>query len=235
MSNTSSVYYAMSEYRRAQIQNRETYLQKKKALERYKGSEGYEKDLAKIRNERDDANAAARASVAPRVDAALKAMVEANNKCGVKAPTDEHIRLLNTVKMMPKPSKEMLDSVANSLDGNGMALAALDAIAKEAWRDDPNRLERYTRNYAAMATDALTRDAAAEAIRNLSSACKRIFEGSGASRVREAAARIHGQKYGGSFDSDDFRQEPDYANERDFYSREMVWTDYDLFAAAVND
>lgn len=235
MRNTSAIYEAMNNFRKAQIASRETYLQKKKNLERYKGSAGYDADLAKIRKERDDSNAAARAEAAPKVDAALKAMVEANEKRGAKAPTDEHIRLLNTVKMVPKPSKEMLDSVANSLGGNAMALAALDAIAKEAWKNDADPLKRYTGNYRAMATNEMAKETAAEAIKNLSSACRRIFEGSGASRAREAAARLHGQQYGGTVDPDDFRQEPEYSSEQDFYSRELVWTNYDLFAAAVND
>ena len=36
------------------------------------------------------------------------------------------------------------------------------------------------------------------------------------------------------YDADDLPQEPEYASERDFYNRELKWSDYALFAAAVN-
>lgn len=240
MTNTDYLYTAMRDFRNIQIQNRETYLKKKQNLDRYKGSAGYGDDLAKIRKERKDADAAASAACLEKVNTALKCMTEVNSKRGATAPTEEHLRLLTAASMMKKPDKLMLDSIANSLDGNAVALALLDDIAKAAWHDpekvktDPAyRLESYTHNYRAMATKEISVPDAHAAIKELADRCGKIMRGTGANHVREMAAERNKRMYGMEYDPDDLPQEAPYETERDFYNRELS-VSYDLFAAAVN-
>lgn len=240
MTNTDYLYTAMRDFRNIQIQNRETYLKKKQNLDRYKGSAGYGDDLAKIRKEREEANAAARAACKEKVDTALKCMVAVNSKRGATAPTEEHLRLLTAASMMKKPDKLMLDSIANSLDGNAIALAVLDDIAKAAWHDpekvktDPAyRLDSYTHNYKSMATKEMSVPDAQAAIKALAERCRKIMNGTGANHIREFAAERNKRMYGTDYDPDDMPQEKPYETEKDFYDRELS-VSYDLFAAAVN-
>lgn len=234
MKNTEYLYSAMNAFRKEQIHNREVYLQKKRNLDRYAGSDGYAEDLKRIQKERDDANAAARATYKEKVDNAIGCMREANNKRCCTPPTEEQLRLLTAAKMLQKPSKAMLDSIANSLNGNAIGLAVLDDIAKAAWKNEPSLLDRYTRNYSAMATSEMSVDAANDAIKSLANTCNEIMNGSGANRIREMGASRNKRMYGMDYDADDLPQEPEYASERDFYNRELKWSDYALFAAAVN-
>lgn len=231
MTNTDSLYVAMNDFRKAQIANRETYLQKKRNIDRYKGSEGYSGDLQKIQKERADANAAARAICKEKVDLIFKCMANANRKRAATPPTEEQLRLLNAASMMKKPSKLMLDSIANSMNGNAVGLAVLDDIAKAAWADDPNS---YTPNYAAMAEKEMSVPDADAAIRSLANTCNRIMNGSGAKHTQEMGAEHNRKLYGMQYDPDDFEQEKEYSTERDFYNRELSSGSYETFAAAVN-
>lgn len=235
MSRTFDVYDAMSDFRKAQIASRETFLQKKKSLERYIGSPAYTEDLKKIQDERNQANAAARAACKAKIDPIFKAMHEANSKRRITAPSEDAVRILTVVKMIKKPSKVFMDSVANSLEGNALALAALDAIMHDAWKDEPNRLERIIPNYSdGRVAKELNPQVVAEAINDLQRTCNRILDGSGANRIREMGADRSQRVHGGQYDPDELPQEPEYASEQDFYKREGS-ANYALFAAAVNE
>ncbi len=234
MSRTFDVYDAMCDFRKAQIASREIFLQKKKSLERYIGSPAYDEDLKKIREEREKANAAARAKCKARIEPIFQAMHEHNAKRRVSVPSDEDMRLLAAVKMLEKPGKILLDSVANTLNGNALSLAILDDIARSAWRNEKSLMERWTPNYSSRATNELTVPAAAEAINNLQRNCNSILSGSGANRVREMGADRNHRMYGGEYDPDELPQETEYTTEQDFYKREGS-ANYALFAAAVNE
>lgn len=235
MSRTFDVYDAMNTFRKAQIASRETFLQKKKSLERYIGSPAYAEDLKKIQDERNQANAAARAACKAKIDPIFKAMHEANSKRRTTAPSEDAVRILTVVKMIKKPSKVFMDSVANSLEGNALALAALDAIMHDAWKDEPNRLERIIPNYSdGRVAKELNPQVVAEAINDLQRTCNRILDGSGANRIREMGADRSQRVHGGQYDPDELPQEPEYASEQDFYKREGP-ANYALFAAAVNE
>lgn len=230
MSRTFDLYDAMNEFRRAQIANRETYMQKKKRLEAYKGSAGYAEDMKKIREERDKANAAARAACRAKIDPLFKSMHEANAKRKIEAPSEEHIRILTVASMLVKPSKSLMGCIANSLDGNSLSLAALDSICGKAWDLPATGAPIYSTGRAAK---ELNPQAAADAINSLQRTCNEILEGSGANRIREMSADRNMRVHGGQFDPDDLPQEPEYVSERDFYQREGC-ADYALFAASVN-
>lgn len=235
MSRTFDVYDAMNDFRKAQIANRAKYLEKKKSLDRYIGSPAYAEDLKKIQDERNQANAAARAACKAKIDPIFKAMHEANSKRRITAPSEDAVRILTVVKMIKKPSKVFMDSVANSLEGNALALAALDTIMHDAWKDEPNRLERAIPNYSdGRVAKELNPQVVAEAINDLQRTCNRILDGSGANRIREMSADRNQRVHGGQYDPDELPQEPEYTTEQDFYKREGS-ADYALFAAAVNE
>ena len=183
MDNAYYLFEAMNDFRKAQIASRGNYLQKKQQLDRYKGSAAYDEDLKKLCDERDTVNAAARATCKAKIEPIFKAMHEANAKRGITAPSEEAIRILTAVQMLKKPSKTFLDCVANSLEGNGLALAVLDQIARDAWKDELSVANRVVPNYSTgRAAKELDPQVVAEAINSLQRTCNDILASSGANR-----------------------------------------------------
>ncbi len=230
MDNAYYLYEAMAEFRRCQIANRAKYLEKKKSLDKYTGSVGYADDLKKIQEERNQANAAARAACKAKIEPIFNNMREANAKREITAPSEEAIRILTAVKMLPQPSRSLADCVANSLGGNALALACLDQIMRDAWKDDYVSVPSYSTGRAAKELDP---QIVAETINGLQRTCNEILDGTGANRIREMGADRNKRVHGGQYDPDELPQEPEYASEADFYKREGH-VDYSLFAAAVN-
>ena len=234
MTNTEKIYNAMKDFTDKRSANRETYLKKKKEIEKYQGSVGYQKGISDAMKIRKDANEEARKECEKIVNEVISDMVKKNSERKIEAPTDEQVRLLTVAKMLKKPSKAALDSIANSLNGNALSLAALTDIARDAWKDEPNVLERYIPNYEQYASRELSAQAVTDTIKELQKVCSEIRAGSGANRVREYGADFNARHYGGKYDPDELPQEELYTSERDFYNRELRGVDYDLFAAAVN-
>ncbi len=243
MTNTERLFIAMRDFTDKRRENREAYLRRKKSLEGYRGSAGYQKDLDAAMKIRKDADASARKECQRIVDEALADMAKKNASRTVEAPTEEQIRLLTVAGMIKKPSRDMLDTIANSLGGSPLALAALTSIAKEAWKDDTKGTSQFVPHYEAEAGE-YTADSVKSIIRGLRDRCTRIMNGSGASLVREEMAKVHQTRYGGSVDTDDLPQEKPYTSKSDFYSRELgmmfsangngVAVDYDRFSKAVD-
>ena len=244
MDNAYYLYEAMNDFRKAQIANRGTYLQKKQQLDRYKGSVAYDDDLKKLREEREKANETASAICKEKIGPIFKAMFDANAKRRITAPSEEAIRILTAVSMMEKPSKSFMDCVANSLDGNPLCLAVLDDIARKAWSDE-NGSDRWTYSYSTgRAAQELDPGITAEAIKNLQKTCNEILSGSGANRIRAMNADLAKLRHGSQYDPDELPQEPEYASQQDFYDRElshvfsknggMTSIPYALFVEAVN-
>lgn len=235
MKNTTYLYDAMREFTNTRRENRRIYLEKKRNLDAYKGSQGYDADLKLAMDKRNESDAEARAKCEKIVTSALNLMVDANNKRKLTAPTTEMVNILTVARMLHKPAKPTLDAIANSLDGNALALAALSDIARDAWKDDPNRLAQFTRNYTAQATVEMGAEDAHLAIKDLGKRCFEIMNSSGANKVREMGAKQSKRLHGNNYDPDNLPQEEPYTSERDFYQRELSSAGYDLFCAAVNE
>lgn len=235
MTNTDRLYTAMRDFTNTRRENREKFLRVKKSLEGYKGSKQYDEEIKKAMKIRQDADEVARKDCKRIVDEALADMVKVNSSRGVTPPSDEMIRILTVARMIKKPSMKTLDAIANSLDGNALALAALTDIGREAWKDDPAAIHHleFVRNYGVMATKGYDPENAQKVITDLGRACGEIMRGSGAKRAAELAASNHARRFGGTYDPDDLKQEEPYMTERDFYNRTLN-VDYDLFAKAVN-
>lgn len=234
MTNTERLYEAMKSFTDKRRQNREIFLQKKQRIETYRGSAGYERDISDALKIRKEADEAARNECRAVVDEVLADMVKKNSARTVESPTAEQIRLLTVAQMLKKPSKEVLNNIANSLGGNALALAALTDIAREAWKDEPNKVEIYIPSFEQKATAELSAGYVNDVIRALGSSCAEIMKGSGANRVREMGADRNARIYGGKYDPDELPQEKPYETEREFYKREAGNINFDLFAKAVN-
>lgn len=233
MSNTDRLYFAMRDFTDKQRENRDKFIKRKKDLEKYRGSEGYQRNLDEAIEIRKKADDEARKECEKIVEETIADMIKKNQSRKLEAPTDEQIRFLTVAQMMEKPSKTALDSIANSLGGNGLALAALSTIARKAWKDDPDIMNRWVPRYEEMATDNLSMEYVSSMIQNLRSNCARILQSNGANPIRAEIAERHARQYGGVADPDDLPAREPYQTESDFYNRELGGN-YGLFAKAVN-
>lgn len=236
MKKTELVFSAIKEFDDARRKSRETFLEKKRKMEFYKGTKAYEEDMENIRNERENANKVAREKAARILNEALDGMYSNIRSLKVQAPSDENIRLLQVVQMLDHPSRATYDSIANSLDGNMLALNALDVIARKQYEDKPDVLKYWRPNYAELAKEEMGAEAATRMVKTLEGSCQNIIRGSGAEEAKEKATMMHTKKFGGSYNPDDLKQSEPYTTERDFYRRTLALDErgYKLFATAVN-
>ena len=240
MTNTDRLYTAIRDFTNTRSNNREAYLSKKKRLESYRGSDGYKKELDEEMKKRNKADNEAREICKKIVRETVADMKKANGKRGVVPPSDEHIRLLTVAQMMKKPSISTLESIAASLGGNAVALAALSDIAREAWKDDPDHAPvRLAVGFGRYATDSYEAREADSMIDTLEKACFQIMDGHGVPRSVELAAKHNATVNGVKVDWDELKQDEPYTVESEFYDRTMSGRvdgfNYSLFAKAVND
>lgn len=236
MTHTETLYLLMRDFTDERRKNRETYLNRKAALHDYQGSKGYTEELAAARKKRDDADNAARAKTAKAINEVFQGMRANVGAIKAAAPTDEQIRLLQVAKMLDHPARGTLDSIANALGGNALALAALSDIAKEAWKDNPDMVRHWNVSYSHMADAELGANEGLKMLKTLEQSCEKIIQANGANMVRERNAGIHERIHGGTHDPDDLPQEEPYTSNRDFYRRTLGLDEngYIQFAVAVN-
>ncbi len=226
MTNTEYLYNAIKRFKEARAAAREAYMQTMKPYERAKGSPFYTEQQEKALKIRNDAVEAAKAECIKTVDDALSLMRRTSNNRPMTAPTEEQLRILQMLKMRKTVTPAELQTAANAMNGNGLALAVIQEIAREQ--------NCVTHNYTAMSTDGLPASAAETAIKTLQKACADILESS-VTRATRIASEYHARNYGAKDAPDDLPQEKPYSSERDFYERAMPWTPYEAFAKAVNE
>ena len=123
-------------------------------LERYKGSSGYASDEKEAARVRDEAIKAQRAVSAREFDNVLDGM---RDKVGGRAaipPGDAELRLLQTLRLRDRISREEFQAAARALQDNSIALHTLDDIAQShgynglfedlpAWRDTTSTHQQH--------------------------------------------------------------------------------------------
>lgn len=221
---TEILYRAMKKFTDARAAARDAYLKTAKKYESDKGSTYYRDKMNQAMNDRRGAVDVARAEAARTIDDMIKGMYLHASKHKMQAPTDEQLRILTALKLRDRLTLNELEQAANAMDGNGAGLAIIEEIAQKHSIPHPN--------YNALARDGLSSDAARKAIDSLGESCKRILNGTGATRAAEAnIARQNMLGY--NIDPDTQLQEPPYESEADFYGRNINMP-YEVFADAVN-
>ena len=227
MTNTEYLFNAMRKFQDARSTARAEYLATMKKYASAQGSPYYTEQQEKAAKTRREAVEAAKADALGTVNNALSCMRSTSSKRGMTPPTEEQLRILQMLKMRKTVSPAELQAAANSMDGNGAALQVIQEIAQEQGHTP--------RSYVSMSTDGLPAAAAQTAIDSLAKSCGSILADSvgankGARLSAEHSARIHGTE----FNPDDLPQEAPWANEREFYASALPFTDYEVFAKAVN-
>jgi|GEM_PF-3364047 len=226
MKRTDILFSAMKDFTDARSAARAEYLAKLKPLETAKGSKYYDdthKEADKARRAIVDE---ARAKAADTVSVMIESMRKANSVRAMAAPTDEQLRILQALKMREKVTLNELDAAANAMRGNGAGLAMVEEIARNSGVAH--------RNYNALATAGLSIAEGERAIDNLLKACKRVLNGTGATRAAELNRLRQADIHNEHINPDDLTQEAPYESASDFYARNIS-TPYAIFSQAVDN
>lgn len=201
-----------------------TYNETMNRLERYKGSAGYDDDEREAARVRDEAIKAQAHATGKAFNQVLKEMREKAGGHVVAPPSDAELRLLQTLKLREKISRDELDAAGRALQDNTVALHALDDIARAhghygvcfkypAWRDNKNEIQ--------------------ERIATLTDSARRIVKLTKPDSRREAFAAAF--RHEGDLST--VLADRDFTSDRDAieYYGNISDADFDTFASAVND
>ena len=212
MQNTTQLFETINRYMIARAEAREEFLLMKRRNEKAKGSQLYDEVMAEAKAKREKLVDAAQEAARREMAVIVRQMADKAGSVTMTPPTDEQLRILSLLKMREHVTAAELDSAANSMNGNGAALAVLDEIA--------HNHEILTTPYSRLATAGLTVDQSKNAIRAIVNECNQIIDNrTGASRAQTMAEEIHARLYGGNPDPDTFNQEPLFENEEAFYEK----------------
>lgn len=235
---TYELFTALRSFDNRRRYNRTTYLDFVKSQERFKGSAGYQKDIAAAAEKRKAADAEARAAAATVINECLQKMQAKAGQLALEAPTAEMVNILQVLNMKTRenrPSKQLLDMAAQAMNGNYLALSALDDLADRFYpkTNVKGQPDRFHPNYSARAT-GINAETISKGIENISAAVKEILNSPVDSAfVNQARMREH--KYGAAFNIDDLPQRKELSDEREFYQGIIPAAQYDLFMKAVNE
>lgn len=215
----------MATYQRARAAARDEYMAVMKPLESAKGSAYYDEQRERAMRKRNEAVAVAQIEARHAADTAIARMRDAINNRQMPAPSEEAVRILQVLKMRDKPTRAELQTAANAMGGNALALAILNDIA---------RANELPVNFSGMATAGLAPETATEILKDIARSCgQRIDDTVGANRAVRMAKEMHARQYGGAVNLDDLPQEAPYQSEQDFYSG-MVSVPYDVLERTLN-
>ncbi len=107
----------------------EEYGKAEKELEPYKGSAGYNNDVAEAAKTRDAAITSLQNEYREKFDVVLKGMRQSATSRPMTAPTPEQLALLQALKMRETISRDELEQAGRTLKDSSVCLSVLDEIA----------------------------------------------------------------------------------------------------------
>lgn len=211
--STRRIYEAMKRFTDTRAAARAEYLQTMQAIEDAKGTKYYSDREAAAMEKRNALTHAARRECEAELDAAFAAMSKANHARKLAAPTEEQERILRVLAMRIDKNgetkrsitREELDSAANAMEGNPLALATLTEIAQRAGAH---------RDYTADAQEISIGTADAQ-LHSLAQRCKKILN-SAAQPAPLQSAIMSNRRYGTPIDEDTLPQIPAFESEQQF-------------------
>lgn len=240
MDLTYTLFDALRSFDNRRRYNRKTYDEYVKSQQRFKGSEGYQKDVSDAAARRKAADDEARATAAKTINDCLQRMRKNAGQLSIEAPTTEMVNILQVLNMKTRanrPSKQMLDMVAQAMQGNYLALSCLDDLADRFYpktdvKGKPDE-QRFHPNYAALAT-GINADQVNKIIDGITAGAKDILNSPvESSLIYQAKARQ--ARFGADFSIDSLPQREPLTDERNFFSGFIPDDKYELFMQAVKD
>lgn len=131
ITNTELYYTKMKAFQDKRVELTEAHDKKVTALERFKGSKGYDEEMKK-ENERFEAEMTAlRDEYRPGLQTVFGGMMDAIGRRSVSAPTSDQVNLLNVLKMKKKVTLEECQRTAEAVKNNPIAVSVVTEIAHD--------------------------------------------------------------------------------------------------------
>lgn len=131
LTGEKTLYSVLNEFNRFRLVLHDYYAKQIKSMEKYKGSFGYEKDYKKYLKEYKDRLEKGQADAYKDLDYVLSKYKKAVDNYIIESPSDEQLRILQTLSLKKKWTQEELDDIAQSVKDNPLALSVVTDKAKE--------------------------------------------------------------------------------------------------------
>lgn len=131
ITNTELFYTKMKQFQDRRLDMTEEHDKAVKALERWKGSKGYEEELKKINDKFEADLTALRGEYRPSFRIILGGMTDAIGRRSISAPTTDQVNLLNLLKLKKKVTLEECQRIAESVKDNPIAVSVVTEIAHD--------------------------------------------------------------------------------------------------------
>lgn len=131
LSGEKTLYNVLNEFNRFRLVLHDYYAKQTKSMEKYKGSFGYEKDYKKYLKEYKDKLSKGQADAYKDLDYVLSKYNKAVDNYIIESPSEEHLRILQTLSLKKKWTQEELDDIAQAVKDNPLALSVVTDKARE--------------------------------------------------------------------------------------------------------
>ena len=131
ITNTELFYTKMKQFQDRRLDMTEEHDKAVKALERWKGSKGYEEELKKFNDKFEADLTALREEYRPSFRTILGGMTDAIGRRSISAPTTDQVNLLNLLKLKKKVTLEECQRIAESVKDNPIAVSVVTEIAHD--------------------------------------------------------------------------------------------------------
>lgn len=131
ISNTEAFYKVAKKFQDTRAKMVSEYDGKIKSMEPYKGSSGYDKEVAALKEKHEEGLKALQDESRKELWIIMDGMDKAIDKRKINPPTNEQLNLIHLLKMREKVTEEELDRVAEMVRDNGIALGIVHEIAHE--------------------------------------------------------------------------------------------------------
>lgn len=131
ISNTEAFYKVAKKFQDTRAKMVSEYDGKIKSMEPYKGSSGYDKEVAALKEKHEEGLKALQDKSRKELWIIMDGMDKAIDKRRINPPTNEQLNLIHLLKMREKVTEEELDRVAEMVRDNGIALGIVQEVAHE--------------------------------------------------------------------------------------------------------
>ena len=187
--------------------------------------------MKKAKAKRKAADDAARETAAKKINECLQQMRANASKVAIIAPSPEMVSILQVLNMKNKLNRQELDRAAQSMNGNSLALSALNDLADKHFFVGSPEGQSHP-NYMVYSTD-LSGEATDNYINSVAKYCNDILR-SAAKKSALDGATFNYKAHGIKFDEDELPQRGELVSERSFYLNVVSENQIDSLMKAVN-
>ena len=216
MGKRSELFNAMKSFCDGRTARRAAYTSTLARLEAHQGSRYYNEQVQEANRSFAAAEERAKDEIVATINPILAAMqADVGGKFVAEAPTTEMLNMLTALKMRTGDvSNDELDSIARAMNGNNLALLALNDIADAIVRKRANPTEKTHTDFSRLCNQKMTATEAQRLIDNVAGFCADVIGSKGESAADKVLYR--------------------FSSEQEFYNSALPLSGFDAFKDAVD-